>query len=684
MILTLDSPATQLVSFGEKLKAPLHRLGIQTVRDLLGYYPIRHEDYRHRSAIVDVKIGAKALVAGRLTALGNRRSWQKHMVVTEAMVEDGTGTLHCIWFRQPYIAHQFHVGDEVVVSGTLRENRYGAAMIAPTLEKVGQKELIHTSGLVAQYPLTRGLSQRQLRYLLYRALGFTAELTDWIPSILRQQHDLLDCSTATRSIHTPPSEELLDRAKWRLGFEELFRFQCQAQIVKSQHRAQRAPAITFDQDWFSTVVHTLPFPLTQDQRKATWAMIQEMRSSLPMNRLLIGDVGTGKTLVAALALAAVAKAGYQAVLLAPTELLALQHFETLIRLLGKSINPLCLFTRSYQQRHHGGSNTALSARTLKAFLKKGAPGIIVGTHSLISQSVQIPRLALVVVDEQHRFGVQQRRLMLAKGSGAAVHHLSMTATPIPRTFALAFFADLDCSYLNQFPGGRRTVTTEIVDPDDRSALRSRVEDALKRKEGIYVIAPRIGDHESSGKASVMRLHKEFENLFPQVRWGMLHGRMRSLEQREAMVEFQRGELAGLISTTVVEVGVDVGHATVLIVEHAEQFGLSQLHQLRGRVGRKGQAARCILVPSVEADQEAYERLQVLVDHHDGASIAESDLELRGPGVFLGVAQSGEARFRFASLKNQKLVQAAHSAAMELLKQDPTLEHFPFVREQLYK
>ncbi len=684
MILTIDSPAFALAPFGDKLRLPLERLGIRTIRDLLLYYPLRHEDYRARTSIASLGIGVRGVVAGRITAIGNRRSWQKHMVVTEGIVEDDSGSLRMMWFRQPYIAHQLHVGDEVVLSGMLKENRYGAAMIAPTFEKVGKNELIHTSGFVAQYPLTKGLSQRQLRYLLYKAFPFAEELNDWIPPALRGQYHLLGATVATRTIHAPKDSELLEQAKWRLGFEEIFRFQCQAQLVRSQRAVQHAPVVAYDHEWFSSIVKQLPLRLTTDQRTALWAIFQDLKRGTPMNRLLIGDVGTGKTVVAALAMAAVAHQGGQAILLAPTELLCLQHYRTVCRLVGSFVPAITIYTRSFQERFQNNHSESLTVAAAKKWIARGQSGIIVGTHALLSQSVSIPQCVLVVVDEQHRFGVQQRKVILAKGDGHTLHHLSMTATPIPRTFALTFFGDLDCSRITQFPTGKRIVTTEVVDEEDAPTIVARIMATVARKEGIYVVCPRIRESDMSGKASVERVLRQFKSQFSTVRWGSLHGRMSSAQQQEAMEDFRSGRIDGLVSTTVVEVGVDVGHATLLIVENAEQFGLSQLHQLRGRVGRKGQPAQCVLVVGMEAGEEANQRLQVLVETQDGDVVAQKDLEFRGPGVFLGVAQSGEAKFRFATLSNHEMVKAAHTAAKELLGQDPTLEHFPLVREQLFE
>ncbi len=684
LILTLDSPATLLAPFGDKLRVPLKRIGVGTIEDLLRYFPTRHEDYRLRQSIGDLKVGARAIVAGRITVISNRRSFQKHMVVTEAIVEDDTGSLRLMWFRQPYIVHQFRVGDEVVVSGILRENRYGASVMAPAIEKMNKGELIHTSGLVAHYPLTRGLSQRQLRFLMSRALPLASELSDWIPSSIRQTHHLLPVAIAIAAIHAPVTTELLEQAQWRFGFEELFRFQCQAQFVRAQRVQKTAQALPYDHEWFTLALKRLSLKLTADQKKVVWTIFQDIGTSVPMNRLLVGDVGTGKTLVAALALAACAHAGGQGVLLAPTELLALQHFDRITLLLGQTLPQVLLYTRSHQKRFEDGRVTASTAADLKREMRKGNPTVIIGTHALFSDNVSIPYCSLVVVDEQHRFGVGQRREILAKAdaqnSAMAAHHLSMTATPIPRTFALAFFGDFDLSVLKEFPSGKRTVVTEILEEDDRKGLERLVNVAVTRNEGVYIVCPRIVETDTSGKASVERIHKHIVELFPNLKWAVLHGRMDAEDQQSVMKDFQQGRIHGVIATTVVEVGVDVPHASLLVVMSAEHFGLAQLHQLRGRIGRKGQAAHCALMISSDALEDARERLEILVRYEDGWAIAEKDLDQRGPGVFLGVAQSGEARFRFAKLSNLELLKGAHEAAKAIMEQDPTLKTFPLVRE----
>ncbi len=682
--LTLDSPASSLVSFGDKLAAPLERLGIRTIRDLLLYAPVRHEDFRTRTTVANIKVGERAVVAGRITQIANRRSWRTHMTVTEALLEDDTGTLRLLWFRQPYILHQIRVGEEVVVSGILRTNQYGASLVAPTIEKVSRQELLHTSGLVAQYPLTKGLTHKQLRYLIHQAIPFAKDLEDWIPDNIRNQYHILPLPIAVKALHTPVDQEDQQHSERRFSFEQLFCFQCQAQYIRARTAARNAHRIAFDQLWFQQFVATLPFPLTSDQKKAVWAIIQDIGKSTPMNRLLNGDVGTGKTIVAMLAMAVVAHAGFQAVLLAPTEILALQHFQRMTDLLRHTGITIALATHAQRHIVIDGQQQVVTLSQFRKQLRHRSIQIVIGTHALLSAQMKLPSIALVIVDEQHRFGVDQRRTILAKGmegdGSMTPHHCSMTATPIPRTLALAFFGDFDLSILQQFPQGKRRVVTELVEDASRGIIDTAIEQTVKAGKQVFVVCPLIALSTKRTRRSVISEAERLQHQFPHIRWGLLHGKMEGPDQQHILNSLLNHSLDGIIATTVVEVGIDIPDAALLVVEGAESFGLAQLHQLRGRIGRAGQTARCLLVPSEGA--EAHERLEALVQTDDGWKLAEIDLRLRGPGQLIGMDQSGQSVITLAQLGNRALLEQAHDAARELIMKDPALEKYPLVKEKI--
>jgi ATP-dependent DNA helicase RecG len=585
--------------------------------------------------------------------------------------DDSGTTLRVVWFNQPWVAKSLQKGDEIFVAGEADLNG-GLVMKNPDHEKVSLRPQ-HAARLVPIYRETEGLTSKWLRTKIQSVLRYADELEEFLPAELLARRGFLSRAAAVRQAHFPESAQSLERARERLAFEEMFVLQLAAQLAKRARKALTAQPVPFDEPAARGFVKALPFQLTNAQRVAAWQILQDIARPQPMNRLLEGDVGSGKTVVAAMAMHHVAHAGFQSVLLAPTEVLARQHADVIQSLLGPFQIDVGLLV---------GSTPAAARKPMLASLAEGQLPVLVGTHALIEEGVQFKDLALTVVDEQHRFGVGQRLAVRQKGERTP-HFLSMTATPIPRTLGLTLFGDLDISILAEMPPGRQPVKTNLVPPEKRADAYNFIREQVNAGRQVFVICPLIQESDKLGvRSATQELEKLQRDVFPELasRIALLHGRLKSAEKEAVMSGFQRGEVAILVSTSVVEVGIDIPNATVMMIEGADRFGLAQLHQFRGRVGRGSEESWCLLFTDAEEPQ-SLKRLQAVVTNKSGFDLAEIDLELRGWGDLAGYRQHGKD-FKMASLLDAVLISDAQSEAVRLLNRDPALDGEPALRHQL--
>ena len=677
----LNTKISELGKVGKKVAKLFGSLGVKNVKDLLYYFPFRYEDYRQIVSVADLKEGELVTVCVQVELVANKRSFKSRRMITEALVSDKSGSVRVKWFNQPYIIKNIKTGDVIYLSGKVKSDMLGPQLVSPLYEKY-KKETTHTARLVPIYPLTKSLTQKQVRFLMNEVVGLLDKIEDWLPKNILEFADLTPLANALRGIHFPTDEHELKLSEDRLKFDELFLVQMKAELAKKGKELLRAPTIIFQEEKIKQFVASLPFTLTKSQKVSAWEILQDINKNSPMNRLVSGDVGSGKTVVAAMAMYNVFLNDYQAVIMAPTEILAFQHYQSLVKLYkGLSIT-VALLTGNQMQINNQVESEKINKKVFLEQIKNGAINIIVGTHALLSDNVSFKKLGLVVVDEQHRFGVEQRKLIKTKGTGA--HFLSMTATPIPRSLALMIYGDLDVSIINELPPGRKTIITKLVEPIKRDKAYQFIREQVKQGRQVFVICPLIESADPEGqtlmfgatdKKSVL---SEYEKLskqtFPDLRVGFLHGKLKPKEKDEVMGKFKNGEIDLLVSTSVVEVGVDIPNASVMMIEGAESFGLAQLHQFRGRVGRSVHQSYCLLFTSSDS-VKSMERLKFFEQHNDGFQLAEKDLEVRGPGEVYGTEQSGEIGLRLAKLTDRELIKKAREGAkiaMENIKDNPKL------------
>lgn len=673
--LSAESAVTYLHGVGPTAEKRLAALGIRAIKDLLWHLPFRYDDYRTLHRIASLRVGEVATVTGTIDAIATRRSFRRRLTVTEALVSDDSGTLKVIWFNQPYLANTLRPGDRVMLSGKVTRRQQGIQLASPAYEKRDREETLHVGRLVPIYPTTAGLTERQLRYFISQALRLVQNLEDPMPETLCKSESLLPLTQTLSWIHFPHDEHERDRALERLKFDELLFFQLQRLFAERHTHLRPAPIIPFDKSAVQSFVHSLPFTLTSGQRRVAWDVIQDMTAQTPMYRLLEGEVGSGKTVVAAIAAANVLAAGLSVALMAPTEILARQHFLTLMDLFKHAAFPLALHTHAFHEHAFQKKPQGESDRSLTD------PRFTIGTHALLEPSADLGNLGLVIVDEQHRFGVEQRRAFQQRSSEMIPHFLSLTATPIPRTLALAIAGDLRISALRVLPKGRKPIRTQYLAPTDRESAYGHAIREAKSGRQIFIVAPLIEPSDALGVASATALFAEVTSMFAGLRVGLLHGKLPSKTKDAALLAFARHELDVLVATPVVEVGIDIPNASVMIIEGAERFGLAQLHQLRGRVGRGASASTCFLLAGTETPL-VKRRLHAVATTQDGFALAELDLSLRGPGDLVGTTQSGFLDFHFATLGDHGLMERARNAAEKLLTDDPTLHAFPLLKKQL--
>jgi ATP-dependent DNA helicase RecG len=682
--MNLNTPTKDIIGIGPGHAEKLHKLGISSIEDLLLYLPRRWDDYSKVVFAPFVKPTETVTIHGHIAKIVNKRI-RNGRSITEAIIKDEKGSIKAVWFNQPFLVKNLKERDEIYLSGKVEWNKYGLFLNSPSYEKVtdaDEDSLMHTARIVPIYPETEGVSSKWLRTKIKPMMKFIYSLKDYLPQEVKNDQNLIDFPTAIRQMHFPESQTLLRKAKERLDFDEMFLMQLAVLNSKKQLKNEAATSIPFSEELIKKFVQKLDFELTDAQRRSIWEIIQDLSKPHPMNRLLQGDVGSGKTVVAAAAMLDTAGSGSQAVLLCPTEILAKQHYQKISELLNPFGFEIGLLV---------GSTPKSEKKELLAKIKEGEMKILVGTHAVLEKNVVFYRLALAVVDEQHRFGVDQRNALKKESleTGTLPHFLSMTATPIPRTLTLTLYGDLDASVLDEMPKGRQKVISKLVPKDARHETYKFVENELKKGRQVFVVCPLIGEDGEETKADLEDERKtvlaEYENLkkvFTSFKIGLLHGRLTAAEKEKVMKDFLDKKTNILVSTSVIEVGIDVPNATIMIIEDADRFGLSQLHQFRGRVGRGRQQSYCFLFTKTMND-DTLGRLKALTETTDGFKLAGIDLELRGPGDFIGSRQHGLPDIKMRNLTNTILIKRCREAAERFLAGND-LENFPMLKEKTKK
>lgn len=686
-MLTFETPISELSRVGKTTAKRLEKLGLKTAEDLLFYYPFRHDDFSNILPISKLNYGATVTVKGRIELIKNSKSFLKRKRITEALVADKTGSIKAVWFNQPYLVKILKAGDWVYLSGKVDLDRFGLHFTSPSYEKIkpGQST-IHTARLVPIYSITENLTQKQIRFLVKLIFPLAEQIEDWMPEEIKKETNLIDLEFAVKYIHFPPNKNALLKAKRRLKFDELFLLQLQAQCFKKELQKNEARQIIFFEEQTKKFVENLPFKLTNAQKKAAWEILKDLGKRRPMNRLLEGDVGSGKTVVAALAILNVVLNGCQTAFMAPTEILARQHYDTFCRLFSGFDIKIGLVTKSEMMMNQELRIKNQKLRENKKILNSKFiihnSDLIIGTHALIQEGVQFGNLGLAIVDEQHRFGVAQRQALTKHKSMFMPHFLSMTATPIPRTMSLIFYGDLDLSIINEMPLGRKKIITRVVAPEDRPKAYEFIRKEIQNGRQAFVVCPLIDPSDKLGVRSATAEHKKLsQEIFPDLKVGLLHGRLKAEKKEQTMDDFLTNKINILVSTAVVEVGVDVPNATVMMIEGAERFGLAGLHQFRGRVGRSKFQSYCFLF-SESGGEEVLKRLAVLVHLEDGFKLAEKDLEFRGPGEIYGTRQHGFPNLKMACLTDYEIIKEAKKQAVKIIENDADLIKYPKLKEKL--
>jgi ATP-dependent DNA helicase RecG len=720
----LSVPIEKLAHIGPIYQKKLKKMGIKTAGDLLFHFPHRYEDFSNIQPIAKAKINKMNCFAGKILEIKDSRTWKKKMVLTEALIEDKSGAIKVLWFNQPYLLKNLKSGDFVCLAGKVLFGNAGLYLSSPVYEKISgfefqSTELSHTGRLVPIYPETEGFSSKWFRWILKESLQkFKTQINDSLPPNIVKEYNFLPIQEAIWQIHFPDSILQAEKARKRFSFEELFLIEVAVTKERLRINKEKAPSIPLNIEMIKKLVSSLNFALTDAQRKCAWQIIKDLEKSIPCSRLLQGDVGSGKTLVAVIAALSVVKAGWQVAFMAPTEILTKQHFKEVSKLLSQFKIRIALLTSKENKIISQKLNYKTKDGTIPEILeisrakllektKKGEIDILIGTHSLIQDKVKFAKLGLCVVDEQHRFGVEQRAKLIQKSKGLKEkillpHFISVTATPIPRSLALTVYGNLDLSILDEMPKGRKKIITKVVLPEQRKEAYDFIRKRIEQGEQAFVICPRIeagskeGEESGEGEerkkknsswSDVKAVEEEYKKLskeiFPELKVAMLHGKMKASEKEKIMRDFRNKKIVLLVSTSVVEVGIDIPRATVMLIEGAERFGLAQLYQFRGRIGRADLQSYCFLF-SDSPFAKTRARLKALIEAKNGFELAQKDLEIRGPGSFSGVKQWGIPDLAMENLKNIALVEQTKAAAKKILQKDPELKSYPLLREKLEK
>jgi len=713
-MITLDTHLEKIRGIARFI-SKLKKLEIITVKDLLWHFPARYEDFSRIYKIADLVIGQEITIQGEVQEIESRKSFRRNLYIIEAVIADESGSIKAIWFNQPYIRNVLQAGRIANFSGKVTVRNNEIYLSNPTYELVTSYddfETKHTARIVPIYPETKGLTSKGIRYLIQPILRMAKKSAEILPQEILTQAGLPDINTALRNIHFPDDIEETLLAKKRFDFEDLFFLQLHNLREKMKLAAVKSPEMKINIEEIKEIIRGLPFELTLSQKKSLWEILQDLEKPHPMNRLLQGDVGSGKTIVAAIAAIICARNGYQTAFMAPTEILARQHYQTFPKFFEQFEGGIALLTGNEAKVFYGKElETDVKKQNLAKDISNGKIQIIIGTHALIpsndrtkNQGVTFANLGLVVVDEQHRFGVAQRAALVKSARKDFIPNLlSMSATPIPRTLSLTIFSDLDLSLITELPKNRKPIETKIVQPQDRNKIYEFIREEIKKGRQTFVVCPRIEitnlnqesrikNHERNNydtkltmpwetKAVKEEYEKLSKKIFPDLKVAMLHGKMKPKEKEKIMQEFREKKSDILVSTSVIEVGVDIPNATIMMIEGAERFGLAQLYQFRGRVGRDEYQSYCLLFTE-SSSKTTKERLQSIAEAKNGFELAEKDLKIRGPGEFLGLSQTGMPDIAMKALKNPDLIKTAREAAMFILQKDVNFKYHKELLERL--
>jgi ATP-dependent DNA helicase RecG len=678
----LKTPIVEVTGIGESHAKLLHTLGIETIEDLLWHLPRRWDDYSNILPIKQIKPGVAVSVRGKVAQIENKLI-RGGKYITQALISDGTGLLKAVWFNQPFLTKNIHIDDDIFLAGVVEFSFGSIQMQSPSYELIVEPEssATHVGRIVPVYPETAGVTSRWLRNKIMPLMKYMYSIKDYLPEDIKTEEKLIDLPAAVRQMHFPENTDQLEKARERIDFDEMFLLQAAVLGSKKELKKERAIAVAFDEELIKNFVQSLGYELTNAQRKAAWDILKDIAKGEPMNRLLQGDVGSGKTIVAAIAMLDVAAAGSQAAILCPTEILAKQHFAKLSTLL-KPFDIECVLLT--------GSTPKDERIDILTRIRDGEIKVIVGTHAILEKKVEFWRLALAIVDEQHRFGVDQRAALKKESLDASTipHFLAMTATPIPRTLSLTVYGDLDVSIIYELPPGRQRVVTRIVPEEKRLDSYEFIRKEVDSGKQVFVVCPLVQDKEvdtidseainliwnksetkqtgtelsENERKSVMSEYEKLsKKVFPGIKVDYIHGQMKTAEKELAMSRFISGETKILVSSSVIEVGVDVPNATIIMIEDADRFGLSQLHQFRGRVGRGLSQSYCLLFSKTK-NELSLKRLEALVHTDNGFKLADADLEIRGPGDFIGGRQHGLPDISMRNLMNTELITRCREAA----------------------
>jgi len=673
VILKLSDPVNKLPRVGDIYAKKLKRLEIKTINDLLYHFPHRYIDYSLLSKINQIQPGETVTIKGKIENIKSEyRQFKKS--IQRAVVSDSSGEIKVIWFNQPYLINTLKAGKEVSLSGKAKSFAGRLTLASPEFEIINSQrsQAIHTGRLTPIYPLTAGISSKWLRWQIKTTLELVrGQIKEFLPYKILIQENLINQYEAIKKIHFPENKTALKRAQERLAFDEVFLPQLAAKLRKiNWQNEKKALPINISLSKLKKLTDQLPFTLTNAQKKAVSEIINDLAKNRPMNRLLQGDVGSGKTVVAAIAAYDVWLAGQKTMLMAPTEILAAQHYQTI-----KNIMP---------------KNLKIGLKTSNQKINNNNFDILIGTHALIFKKKRPSKIGLIIIDEQHRFGVEQRALLIKKSqkqkSQTYPHVLTMTATPIPRSVALTLYGDLDLSILNELPSGRQQVKTWIIPQKKRENAYQWIKKQIKNYHSqVFIICPLIEESEKELMKNIRAATTEYKKLkkgvFSNLKLSLIHGKLKIKEKNSIIKQFNQGKIDILVATPVVEVGIDIPNATIIVIEGAERFGLAQLHQLRGRVGRGKKQSYCFLFPSFNVSQHAYQRLQIFQQNNIGVKLAEMDLAERGPGEIFGTAQHGFPKMKIASLTDYQLINRARKTAAKIVRQ---INQFPLLKKKLKK
>ena len=665
--ISLDTPVSQLSGVGPVVEKGLNKLGILNVRDLLMHFPRKWEDFSKLSKLNTIKPG-KIAVNCKVLSIAVRRSHRnKRLTITEAILSDETGSIKAIWFNQPYIVNTLKKDQSYLFLGNFEFKNNYLSLNNPVIETIESNTV--KGKIFTTYPENSIITSKILQKLLVQIIDLSTGLSDYLPSEIETDYKLIKYSAAIKYLHFPETIEQVEQAKRRIGFAELFELILTGKVLKSEIQTENSANIAFELNVVEGILQQLNFDLTDAQRKVAWQIFKDLEESHPMNRMLEGDVGSGKTLVALLAAAMSLEAGYQVALMVPTEILARQHIVTFSKLFASQKIQCELLVSALK---------ASEKTKILQSISSGEAKVVIGTHALLGEHVEFSKLGLIIIDEQHRFGVNQRRALKSK-AGLMPHVLTMTATPIPRSLALVVYGDLDISVIDQLPPNRKSVTTKIVTNDGRQNVYREVDKLIDKSQQVFIVCPSIEQEDNSGMKSVNSVYNNLKNtVFSSRRIAKLHGKMKSTEKEQIMNDFREHKYDILISTTVIEVGVDIANATVLIVEDAERFGLAALHQLRGRVGRSSVQSYCYLF-SDSNNPTSFSRLQAMEKTSDGFRLAQIDLELRGPGEIYGTSQHGILDLTFANIFDTRLLAEVRKSVDSFITRDKMLQYPKLVK-----